>query len=133
MWYNAIYRKGRVVKELLSGTAASMGIATGRPVIIRGIWDVPVNLGEGFVLVAPMTSPEYIPLFKKAVAVVTENGGRTCHAAIVSREYKIPCVVSAKNAMEVLKDQKMVTVDGGKGKVFASDAKLQIKIGAEKI
>lgn len=121
------------MKELLSGTAASMGIATGRPVIIRGIWDVPVNLGEGFVLVAPMTSPEYIPLFKKAVAVVTENGGRTCHAAIVSREYKIPCVVSAKNAMEVLKDQKMVTVDGGKGKVFASDAKLQIKIGAEKI
>jgi pyruvate,water dikinase len=62
-----------------------------------------------------MTRPEYVPLMKKAAGIITDEGGITCHAAIVSRELKIPCVIGTKIATKVLKDGDMVEVDADKG------------------
>jgi len=72
---------------------------------------------EGDILVAPMTSPEYVFAMKKAAAVITDTGGLTSHAAIVSRELNIPCLVNTKIATQVLKDGDEVEVDAGKGVV----------------
>ena len=69
----------------------------------------------GDILVAPMTSPEYIMAMRKATAVITDAGGMTCHAAIVSRELGVPCIVGTKIATKVLKDGDLVEVDAEKG------------------
>jgi len=83
---------------------------------------------QGDVLVAEMTTPDFVPAMKRASAIVTDRGGRTAHAAIVSRELGIPCVVGTGNAMAVLKDGQEITVDGSKGKVY--DGKVAIKTAA---
>jgi len=62
-----------------------------------------------------MTHPEFLPMMRKAVAFVTDEGGITCHAAIVAREMKRPCIIGTKNATKVLKDGDMVEVDAEKG------------------
>ncbi|MBA7468776.1 Phosphoenolpyruvate synthase [subsurface metagenome] len=69
-------------------------------------------------LVAEMTTPDFVPAMKRAAAIATDRGGRTCHAAIVSRELGIPCVVGTGNATKVLKQEQIITVDGSVGKVF---------------
>lgn len=69
-------------------------------------------------LVAEMTTPDYVPAMKRAAAIVTDRGGRTCHAAIVSRELGIPCVVGTGNVTKVLKQEQIITVDGSAGKVY---------------
>jgi pyruvate,water dikinase len=71
----------------------------------------------GEVLVAPMTSPDWMPLLRRAAAVVTDGGGMTCHAAIVSRELHVPAVVGTREATSRLRDGEWVTVDGAKGTV----------------
>lgn len=73
------------------------------------------KMNKGDILVAPMTSPDYIVAMKKAAAVITDEGGITSHAAIVSRELKIPCIVGTKIATKVLKDNDLVEVDARKG------------------
>jgi pyruvate,water dikinase len=81
----------------------------------------PERRGEllaGEVLVAPMTSPDWVPVMRRAAAVVTDGGGMTCHAAIVSRELGIPCIVGARNATQILRDGESVTVDGRRGQVM---------------
>jgi len=70
---------------------------------------------KGDILVAAMTSPDYILAMKKASAIITDEGGMTCHAAIVSRELGIPCIVNTKIATRVLKDGDLVEVDTKKG------------------
>lgn len=62
-----------------------------------------------------MTSPDFVPLMKKAKAIVTDEGGLSCHAAIVSREMGLPCVIGTKNATKVFKDGDMIEVDANKG------------------
>ncbi len=102
---------------ILSGSAASPGIGTGPVKILRS----PKEIGKvekGDVLVAPMTSPDYVPAMKKAAAIITDEGGETSHAAIVSRELGIPCVVGTKEATKRLKDGMVVSVDGKSGNVF---------------
>lgn len=73
------------------------------------------NFKEGEILIAPMTSPEYVFVMKKAVAVVTDTGGLTSHAAIVSRELNVPCIVGTKFATTIFKNGDMVEVDATKG------------------
>ena len=104
-------------KPILAGSPASPGIGTGRVVIIKSTKDM-VKVKKGDVLVALMTSPDYVPVMKKAVAIITERGGRTSHAAIVSREMGTPCVVGCQKATTKLKDGTLVTVDGAKGLVY---------------
>jgi pyruvate,water dikinase len=74
---------------------------------------------EGDILVAEMTTPDFVPAMKRAAAIVTDRGGRTAHAAIVSRELGIPCVVGSEKATTTLKDGQVITVDGSNGKVYA--------------
>ncbi|HEU4701366.1 MAG TPA: putative PEP-binding protein, partial [Conexibacter sp.] len=77
------------------------------------------RLAGGDVLVAPMTAPDWVPLLRRAAALVTDTGGMTCHAAIVSRELGIPCVVGTGDATTKLRDGEVVTVDGSRGQVRA--------------
>ena len=101
---------------LVQGLAASAGRASG---VVRVLQtpDEGHRLQAGEVLVAPMTSPDWVPTMRRAAAVVTDGGGMTCHAAIVSRELGVPAVVGARNATTVLRDGELVTVDGGHGTV----------------
>ena len=62
-----------------------------------------------------MTRPEFLPLAKKAKAIITDEGGITCHAAVISRELKKPCIVGTKIATKILQDGDIVTLDGSKG------------------
>jgi pyruvate,water dikinase len=102
---------------ILSGASASPGIGTGYVKILQSPKEISkVKVGD--VLVAKMTSPDYVPAMKKAVAIVTDEGGLTSHAAIVSRELGIPCVVGTKSATKTLKEEQIVTVDGSKGLVL---------------
>jgi pyruvate,water dikinase len=72
---------------------------------------------KGDVLVAPMTRPEHLPAMRRAAAIITDEGGITCHAAIVSRELGIPCIIGTKIATKVLQDGQTVEVDADKGVV----------------
>ncbi|MBI3093148.1 MAG: phosphoenolpyruvate synthase, partial [Candidatus Levybacteria bacterium] len=102
---------------LLKGDPASPGIASGPARIVKSAKEIG-NIRIGEVLVAPQTNPDYVPAMKKAAAIVTERGGRTSHAAIVSRELGIPAVVGANNATKVLKAGMVITVNGGEGKIY---------------
>jgi len=75
-----------------------------------------VEIGD--ILVTEMTTPDFVPAMKRAVAIVTNRGGRTSHAAIVSRELGIPCIVGAEKATATLTDGQIITVDGSRGKVY---------------
>jgi pyruvate,water dikinase len=101
----------------LSGAGASPGIGTGPVKILKSPKEIN-KVTTGDVLVAKMTSPDYVPAMKKASAIVTDEGGQTSHAAIVSRELGIPGVVGTKDATKRLKEGTVVTVDGGSGLVY---------------
>lgn len=103
---------------ILSGTSASPGIGTGPVKILKSPKEIN-KIQKGDVLVAPMTSPDYVPAMKKSAAIITDQGGETSHAAIVSRELGIPCVVGTKDATKRLKDGMIVSVDGASGNIFA--------------
>lgn len=102
---------------LCKGLPASPGIGRGIVKNIKNLTEIS-QVEEGDILVTEMTNPDMVPAMKKAKAVVTDEGGRTCHAAIVSRELQIPCIVGAKNATQVLKDGIEVTVDATRGIVY---------------
>jgi len=100
----------------IRGQCACMGRAVGKVKIILSPEDMG-KMNPGDVLVAIATNPDVVPAMKKASAIVTEQGGVTCHAAIVSRELGIPCVIGTKIATKVLRDGETVEVDAGKGVV----------------
>jgi pyruvate,water dikinase len=102
---------------LLSGAPASPGIASG-PVKIASDSSQIDKVLDGDILVAEMTTPDFVPAMKRAAAIVTDRGGRTAHAAIVSRELSIPCIVGTGQATSVLSDGQIITVDGTQGKVY---------------
>ncbi|WP_438014947.1 phosphoenolpyruvate synthase [Sorangium sp. So ce315] len=102
---------------LVSGLGASPGTASGVVRVLRSPAEGQ-RLKSGEVLVAPMTSPDWVPTIRRAAALVTDSGGMTCHAAIVSRELRIPCVVGTRSATRTLRDGELVTVDGAHGKVL---------------
>lgn len=102
---------------LLSGDPASPGIASGPVRIMKNAKEIgKVITGE--VLVASQTNPDFVPAMKKAVAIVTDLGGRTSHAAIVARELGIPAVVGTKNATTLLRNGEIVTVHGINGEIY---------------
>ena len=101
---------------VVKGQTASPGVASGTVKIINSMEDLQKVL-EGDVLVTKMTNPDMVVAMKKAAAIVTDEGGITAHAAIVSREMGIPCIVGTENATQVLTDGLVVTVDATHGKV----------------
>lgn len=104
-------------KPILQGAAASIGLASGPVKIIKSPSAID-EVKEGDVLVTEMTTPDYVPAMKRAAAIVTDTGGKTSHAAIVSRELGVPCVVGSGTATSTLKTGQIVTVDGNKGLVY---------------
>ncbi|MBS2026368.1 MAG: phosphoenolpyruvate synthase [Deltaproteobacteria bacterium] len=103
---------------LLTGLAASPGKASGKVRVLKSPKDGD-RLQNGEVLVAAMTSPDWLPTMRRASALVTDGGGMTCHAAIVSRELGLPCVVGTRTATQKLRDGEEVIVDGDEGLVRA--------------
>ena len=102
---------------ILTGSPASPGIGTGPVIIIHSPKEIH-KIQHGDVLVAPQTNPDYVPAMKKAVAIITDKGGRTSHAAIVSRELGIPAVVGTEKATKILKNDMVVSVNGATGEIF---------------
>jgi pyruvate,water dikinase len=117
---NVVIDKDVKARFLLEGLAASPGVFSGKVQIVKS----PKEIGkvkEGDVLVAEMTNPDYVPAMKRAGAIVTDLGGRTSHAAIVSRELGVPAVVGTLNATNMLSNGEVITVDGNLGKVYEGD------------
>ncbi len=114
---------------LFSGLAASPGVACGTVKIIQSLTELS-KINKGNVLVTKMTNPDMVVAMAKSVAIITDEGGSTSHAAIVSREMGIPAIVGTHNATEKLKDGQLVTVDGFTGRVFDGrtiEKKVEIK------
>lgn len=115
------YRLTETGQVVTTGTSVGNKIGIGRANKIMSVRDIS-SFKEGDVLVTEMTDPDWVPIMKMASAIVTDKGGRTCHAAIVSRELGIPCVVGTGNATEKISNNAMLTVDcarGDEGTVYA--------------
>jgi pyruvate,water dikinase len=115
---------------LLEGLSASPGIVTGKVKVAPEIKDIE-KVKQGDILATKMTSPDWVPVMKRASGIITNEGGATCHAAIVSRELGIPCVVGTERATETLEDGQEVTIDGFNGKIYSG--KVEIKHEEKKV
>ena len=115
---------GEVGKEILKGYGASPGVARGNVKIIRDINEID-KVAKGDILVAKMTEPGMVVSMEKAAAIVTDQGGSTSHASIVSRELGIPCIVGTGNATQTLEDGMYVTVDATHGIVYSGGVEVQ--------
>jgi pyruvate,water dikinase len=107
-------------KLLLEGLGASPGVASGAVVIVKDPSEID-KVKQGDILVAEMTNPDYVPAMRRAAAILTDKGGRTSHAAIVSRELGIPAVVGSLHATTMLAVGEIITVDGFDGKIYEGD------------
>jgi phosphohistidine swiveling domain-containing protein len=105
---------GSEMCSIVKGTVACKGFITGKVCVVSGINEFN-KFKSGEILVTSMTRPEFVPIMKKAKAIITDEGGITCHAAIVSRELNIPCIIGTNNATRILKDGDFVEVDAEKG------------------
>ncbi len=102
---------------IITGLPASPGVIAGKAHVILSVSDINF-FQQGEILVTEMTAPDWVPAMKKARAIVTNSGGMTCHAAIISRELGIPCVVATKNATSVIKTGEDITVDAVNGVIY---------------
>ena len=107
---------------ILKGTTASIGTCTGKVRVVNNPALIK-NFKDGDILVAAMTNPDYVPFMRRAAAVITANGGVLCHAAIVSREMKVPCIVAVKGVLDYLSTGMLVTVkaEAGSGTIEWSE------------
>ena len=105
------------LKQLIQGEPASFGIGFGKVVKIKSAKEID-KVKKGDVLVTEMTAPDFVPAMKRASAIVTDKGGQTSHAAIVSRELGVPAIVGTKTATKILKEDQLITVNGATGVVY---------------
>lgn len=105
------------LKQIIQGEPASFGIGFGKVVKIKSAKEID-KVEKGDVLVTEMTAPDFVPAMKRASAIVTDKGGQTSHAAIVSRELGVPAVVGAKIATKILKENQLITINGTTGIVY---------------
>lgn len=115
-------------EPILNGIAVGNKIGQGKVKIIPNVAQIS-QFKPGEVLVTDMTDPDWMPIMRMASAIITNEGSKTCHAAIVSRELGTPCIVGAKNATKILKQSQEVTVDcsQGSGRVYAGKIPFEIK------
>ena len=114
------YQLGQHGPLMTSGLSVGEQIATGRVCLIESVRDID-SFVDGSVLVTSTTDPDWVPVMKRASAIVTDHGGRTSHAAIVSRELGVPAIVGSGDATHVLHDQQEVTVccaEGDEGQIY---------------
>ena len=112
-------KKAEALKVVVKGIAAGKrGFGAGTAKVVANTEEAAKVMQKGDVLVTDMTNPDYVPFMKLAGAIVTDKGGVTCHAAIVSRELGIPCVVGTENATKLMKTGKQYTVDSRSGVVY---------------
>jgi len=104
----------KVERDIIKGAASYPGKVTGKVILIQNISDLK-KFKKNSILVSTSTSPNLMPAIKKAKAIITDEGGVTCHAAIISRELKIPCIIGTKIATQVLEDGDRVEVDATRG------------------
>ncbi|MFQ6136722.1 MAG: phosphoenolpyruvate synthase [Candidatus Hydrothermarchaeales archaeon] len=125
--YDEGVEEGVVEREeiLIKGIGSSPGIGSGKAKVIFELEELD-KVREGDVLVTSMTNPDMVPAMRRASAIVTDEGGMTCHAAIVSRELGIPCIVGTGDASKVLTDGDEITVDGSRGIVYKGIAKKKV-------
>ena len=102
------------IGDTITGKTAQVGTATGKVCIIKSRKDMQ-KFQTGDIIVAPMTDPSYLPIMKQAKAFLTDEGGTLCHAAIVARELKIPCIIGTKIATELLSDGDIIELDANNG------------------
>ncbi len=110
----------------LIGLGAAPGLATGRVRLISSPADGHL-LRDGEILVAPMTSPDWVPTIRRSAAILTDGGGLTCHAAIVSREIGVPAVVGCRTATSALRGGEIITVDGSRGVVHLGNVLAELE------
>lgn len=120
-----VLSKGRT---LAKGLSVGEAVASGRVCLIEDASQIS-RFVDGSILVTKTTDPDWVPIMKRAAAIVTDHGGRTSHAAIISRELGLPAVIGAGNATAVLHDQQEITVscaEGGEGYIYEGAAKVEI-------
>jgi len=105
-------------RVVLKGLPASPGVYAGKAKIVLSPEDAEKKIQKGDILVTKMTNPDWVPYMRLAGAIVTDEGGMTCHAAIVSRELGIPCIVGSKEATKLLRDGETYTVDARSGVIY---------------
>ncbi|MFC1727935.1 phosphoenolpyruvate synthase [Nanoarchaeota archaeon] len=110
---------------LVKGETASSGVASGPVKLIKEMEDLK-KIEKGDVMVTKMTTPDMVPIMQKAAAIVTDEGGMTCHAAIVSRELGIPCIVGTENGTQILKEGEIITVNATHGTVLRGAVKIEV-------
>ncbi len=116
-------------KPVLLGTAVGEKIGIGKVKIIKDVSKI-AQFNNGDVLVTKMTDPDWVPIMRLASAIITDEGGKTCHAAIVSRELGVPAIVGTQNATKIMKNGQLVTVDctqGSKGRIFLGKIPFNVK------
>ncbi len=100
--------------NIVTGMIANMGCITGRAKILNSYEDISnVNIGD--IIISTMTLPNYIAAMEKARGFITDEGGITCHAAILSREFNVPCIVGTINATKIIKDNDLIELDANNG------------------
>lgn len=113
-YHLAATEQGLAQAYLLTAQSIGTDVVSGVVRVVKSVADIG-SVQKGDILVTEMTDPDWVPAMKQAAGIVTERGGRTCHAAIVSRELKVPALVGAANAMEMLKTGELVTIDCSQG------------------
>ena len=112
--------------ELLSGDVACQGLVSGPVRLVKDMHDLK-KVKKGDILVTGMTTPDMVPAMQVAAGIITDEGGLTCHAAIVSREMGVPCIVGTREASSTLNSNDVVTIDAYHGKVYAGNLHLKLK------
>ncbi len=109
--------KEEILDKEIKGNVACKGTVEGIVKVVKDRSEIS-KVKKGEILVTSMTTPDFVPAMEKAAAIITDEGGITCHAAIVSRELATPCIIGTKNATKILKDGDKVRVDAEKGIVL---------------
>ncbi|MBI2138914.1 phosphoenolpyruvate synthase [Candidatus Woesearchaeota archaeon] len=132
----SVLEEYRIVERkpiLVTGKSVGSKIGQGRAQVIRHTADIG-QFKDGNILVTEMTDPDWEPVMKKASGIITNRGGRTCHAAIISRELGIPCVVGTSNATEKIKPSQKVTISCAEGETgFVYDGYVRFKVVSHKL
>ena len=118
------------LQPLVKGQSVGQKIATGKARVIVSLQEGVELLEEGEILITRMTDPDWVPLMKKAAGIITESGGRTCHAAIISRELGIPALVGAAGVLKSVRDGQLITLDcsaGSEGTVYEGQLAIEME------